>query len=193
MLHEIERGLTGTVADWKASPKNFRELVEAHQARVYSIVYRILQNAESAEETAQDVFLALYRNLERIESEDHLRAWLRRVAVQRATDACRRRASRPDVFGEEFREEEGAGTLSNGDAARSAREFRRAAHVERLLTVLSPEQRAIVLLRYQEDMTPTEIAATIPMPLATVKSHLRRGLQRLREEAGRQEKEVLHG
>lgn len=181
------------MTDWKASPENFRDLVEAHQSRVYSIAYRILQNPETAEEVAQDVFLALYRNLERIESEDHLRAWLRRVAVQRATDACRRRASRADFFAEEFREEDGAGACADGGAVRNGQDFRRAAHVERLLTVLSPEQRAIVLLRYQEDMTPAEIAATLSMPLATVKSHLRRGLQRLREEAGRQEKEVLHG
>jgi RNA polymerase sigma-70 factor (ECF subfamily) len=185
---EIKRIVTG----WKASPENFRDFIEAHQSRVFSIAYRILQNVESAEEVAQDVFFALYRNLERIESEEHLRAWLRRVAVQRATDACRRRAYRADSSGEEFREDTFI-DLPNGPDAQDGRVVSRAAQVERLLAILSPEQRGIMLLRYQEDMTPTEIAATLSMPLATVKSHLRRGLQRLRENAGCQEKEVLRG
>ena len=51
----------------------------------------------AAEEVAQDVFLALYRDLDRVQSQEHLLAWLRRVTVHRATDAYRRRASRVDL------------------------------------------------------------------------------------------------
>ena len=69
----------------------FREIVEAHQSRVFSIAYRVLGDRGTAEEVAQDVFLELYRALDEIASDEHLIAWLRRVAVHRATDALRRR------------------------------------------------------------------------------------------------------
>ena len=69
----------------------FREIVEAHQSRVFSIAYRVLGDRGTAEEVAQDVFLELYRAFDGIASDEHLIAWLRRVAVHRATDALRRR------------------------------------------------------------------------------------------------------
>lgn len=77
--------------------QEFRAIVERHQARVFSIAFRILGESGAAEEVAQDVFLELYRSLGRLESEEHLIAWLRRVACHRATDALRRRASRADT------------------------------------------------------------------------------------------------
>lgn len=88
--------------------EDFRTLVETHQSRVYSIAVRILQDPGAAEEVAQDVFLALYRNLDAIQCEAHLVNWLRRVTVQRATDACRRRAVRLDFGAEEFLEDGGS-------------------------------------------------------------------------------------
>jgi RNA polymerase sigma-70 factor (ECF subfamily) len=161
---------------------------------VYSIAYRILGDGGLAEEVAQDVFLALYRDLDRDEdmfqSDEHMLAWLRRVAVHRALDAHRRRASRVDSIAEEFQEER---TLvsrpQNGDASSLAA----ASRVEQLVRSLPSAQRAIVLLRYQEDMLPAEIAAALSMPVATVKSHLQRALKLLRTKAERQGKEVAHG
>jgi len=175
----------------KISPQDFRDLVEAHQSRVYSIAYRILQDRGTAEEVAQDVFLALYRNLERIESSEHLLAWLRRVAVQRATDACRHRASRVDFAADEFREDRLDASVPpdrNGSAATSG-----LSHVEQLVTSLPPMQRVVVLLRYQEDMLPAEIAALLSMPMGTVKSNLQRALKLLQIKLERQRKEVIHG
>ncbi len=171
--------------------QDFRELVEAHQSRVYSIAYRILQDRGTAEEVAQDVFLALYRNLNKIESGEHLLAWLRRVAVQRATDACRYRVSRPDMAADEFREDrmENCVAINHGGIASMSE----ATPITLLIGTLPPTQRAIILLRYQEDMLPAEIAALLSMPLGTVKSNLQRALKMLRTKAERQGKEVLHG
>ena len=58
-----------------------------------------------------------------------------------------------------------------------------AARLEQLLATLPEPQRAALVLRYQEDLTPEEIAATLDAPLATVKSHLQRGLKLLRAKA----------
>jgi RNA polymerase sigma-70 factor, ECF subfamily len=154
------------------STLEFREIVEAHQARVYSIAYRILGDRGTAEEVAQDVFLELYRALSGIASDEHLTAWLRRVTVHRATDALRRRP----------RALYGAAEFADWMAKLSheAASFALASEVEKLLLTLPPTQRAVILLRYQEDLTPPEIAQVLAMPLATVKSHLQRALKSLR-------------
>lgn len=161
-----------------ASPDAFRDVVERHQARVFSIAFRILGDSGAAEEVAQDVFLELHRSLRRIESEEHLAAWLRRVACHRATDALRRRAARADSVAEEYQD---------GMALRPAvRDFIPVMNrVEQLLLTLPPAQRSVMLLRYQEDLEPEDIAIELGMPLATVRSHLQRALKLLREKAQR--------
>ncbi len=68
-----------------------------------------------------------------------------------------------------------------------------ALRVGRLLATLPEAQRAALVLRYQEDLTPEEIAATLGAPLATVKSHLQRGLKLLRAKAAIHLKEYVRG
>ena len=65
--------------------------------------------------------------------------------------------------------------------------------MEQLLLTLSPAQRTVVLLRYQEDMEPEDIALELAMPQATVRSHLQRGLKLLRDKADRTLKEYIRG
>ena len=153
----------------------FREIVEAHQSRVYSIAYRVLGDRGTAEEVAQDVFLELYRAFDAIASDEHLAAWLRRVTVHRATDALRRR---PRTLHGAAEFEDWMAETPKGDGP-----FPLASEIERLVLALPPAQRAVVLLRYKEDLPPGEIAETLAMPLATVKSHLQRALKAMRARA----------
>jgi RNA polymerase sigma-70 factor (ECF subfamily) len=182
------------VASISSSKDGFRDIVERHQSRVYSIAFRILGDCGTAEEVAQDVFLALYRNLDRLQSQQHLLAWLRRVTIHRATDAYRRRANRVDYAADEFCEErmrlDGFGsTASQGAFEPNGL----STSIEQMVASLPPAQRAVLLLRYQEDLMPTEISDLLSMPLGTVKSHLQRALKLLRTKASRQRKEVVHG
>ena len=182
-----------SVASISPSRDGFRDIVERHQSRVYSIAYRILGDSGAAEEVAQDVFLALYRDLDRLQSQEHLLAWLRRVTVHRATDAYRRRACRADFAADEFCEENthlGTGFAVSPGVCKPAD---MPTSIEQMIASLPPAQRTVVLLRYQEDLMPTEISALLSMPLGTVKSHLQRALKLLRSKASRQPKEVVHG
>ncbi len=164
----------------------FREIVELHQSRVYSIAYRILGDGGTAEEVAQDVFLQLYGAMDSITSEEHLMAWLRRVAVHRATDAWRRRPRA--LYHASELQEKTAQTLSHDSSSLLP------SYVEKLLLSLPATQRAVVLLRYQEDLLPDEIADVLEMPIATVKSHLQRALKLLRSKAEHSRKECArHG
>jgi RNA polymerase sigma-70 factor (ECF subfamily) len=168
------------------SPHQFRQIVERHQARVYSIAFRITGDSGVAEEVAQDVFLELHRNLRRLESEHHVSAWLRRVACHRATDALRRRAARADSIAEEYQDGRSPQPV--------LREFIPLMNrVEQLLLTLPPAQRSVMLLRYQEDLEPEDIALELAMPLATVRSHLHRAIKMLREKAQRTLKEYSRG
>ena len=86
----------------------FRGLVEMHQRMVFSIALRVTGEYGVAEEVAQDTFLALFRSEDRLENADHVRFWLRRVTVHRATDALRSRKRRPEAVAEEWLEEQHA-------------------------------------------------------------------------------------
>ena len=167
----------------------FRRLVETHQRMVFSLALRVTGEYGTAEEVAQDAFLELYRAVERLESEDHVRFWLRRVTVNRATDALRRRAVRPEAAAEEFMEEHHVADGVDGDGA--AMNAAVVARLEELLQGLPEAMRVAIVLRYQEEMSPDEIAKLLGQPVATVKSHLQRGLQLLRRKAAVTMKEYV--
>jgi RNA polymerase sigma-70 factor, ECF subfamily len=149
----------------------FRELIHAYQDTVYSLALRMLKVPEDAEELAQDVFVSAHRHLGKIASEAHLLFWLRRTVCHRAIDRIRRRPADPplplDATAEIAAPEAGADPLLE----RCLRE---------LVLQLPAVPRAVVLLRYQEDLDPQEIARTLGAPLNTVKSHLKRSLALLR-------------
>jgi RNA polymerase sigma-70 factor (ECF subfamily) len=163
----------------------FRRLVEVHQRMVFSLALRVTGEYGTAEEVAQDAFLELFRTGDRLESEDHVRFWLRRVTVHRATDALRRRKTRPEAAAEEWTEEE---FVEENPEAVSAAVL---ALLEELLKGLPEAMRVAVVLRYQEEMLPGEIAVLLGQPVATVKSNLQRGLQLLRRKAAVTMKEFV--
>jgi RNA polymerase sigma-70 factor (ECF subfamily) len=166
----------------------FRRLVETHQRMVFSLALRVTGEYGVAEEVAQDAFLELFRAGEGLEGADHVRFWLRRVTVHRATDALRRRAVRPEAAAEEWMEEaHSAGGAEDGAALNVAV----VARLEELLQTLPESMRVVVVLRYQEEMLPDEIAKLLGQPVATVKSNLQRGLQLLRRKAAVTMKEYV--
>jgi len=164
---------------------DFEQLVDEHQSMVFSLAYRMTGDRGLAEEVAQDVFLELDRNLRKIESPLHANHWLRRVAMSRSADALRRRRVRSMDMWVEIEEQHGAIFEERLSPLGS--------RVETLLATLPEAQRAALVLRYQEDLTPEEIATTLDAPLATVKSHLQRGLKLLRAKAATHLKEYVRG
>ena len=107
-----------------------------------------------------------------------MRFWLRKVTVHRATDALRRQAHRPESHAEEWMDD----ATSDGDGgARLGTVLE--ARLEELLGSLPEQMRVAVVLRYQEEMLPEEIAKLLGQPMATVKSNLQRGLVMLRRKA----------
>lgn len=143
---------------------------------VYSIAWRFLRDRGLAEEVAQEVFLSLHRNLRRIESPAHALSWLRKVAAQRAIDEGRKRLRRPGIALE---------LVAEPAAGGAARDVMLGETLRRLVATLPEAPRMVMVLRYQEDLDPSEIAETLSMPVSTVKSHLQRSLALLREKLER--------
>lgn len=166
--------------DWAAK---LEELIDENQSMVYSIALRMTGDCGLAEEIAQDVFLELDQNLGRFESADHARFWLRRVSMNRSTDAMRRRKVRRIDRWVELDDSHAAG--------RDEMDSPLGTRVEILLAGLPEQQRSALIMRYQEGQSAEEIAAMMGAPTATVKSWLQRGLKSLRERAHTQLSEFV--
>ena len=156
--------------------RTFAGVLRANQAMVFSIAYHFLRDRSAAEEVAQDVFLELYRKLDELESDAHIGFWLRRVASHRCIDYLRRRKYHPIVALQDVSEPSVSG--EPGDVLLNQK-------VQDLIATLPEKPRIVMVLRYQEDLMPEEIARVLDMPVRTVKSHLQRSLAMLREKITR--------
>ena len=159
-----------------ASGLDFASLVRQHQAMVFSIAWHLLRDRAVAEELAQDVFLSLHQHFAELESPEHIVFWLRRVTSNRALDVARRRQRRPMVSLESSPEP--VAVTPGGDPLLGTA-------LKKLVAALPEKARAIVVLRYQEDLDPAEIARVLGIPVGTVKSQLQRALALLREKLSR--------
>ena len=155
---------SGSVPDLEAL---FRE----HWPRAHRAAYLVVGDAAAAEDIAQEAFLSAVRALDRFDSRRPFEPWLHRIVVNRAIDWARARALRAEVGGEALAdhaaETEHVGNPYSEPTASA-------------LGSLSPEHRAVIVLRHLLDYTPGEIAAMLEIPRGTVNSRLRRGLDRLR-------------
>jgi RNA polymerase sigma-70 factor, ECF subfamily len=146
---------------------------------MFRAAYLIVQDAASAEDVAQEAFLAAIGALDRFDLRRPLGPWLHRIAVNRAIDLVRVRQLRREVGGEAV---EGLGERERREL--SGRAFAGqgaplADQVAAAVAALPLEQRAVVVMRYLLDDTPGEIARALELPRGTVNSRLRRGLDRL--------------
>lgn len=155
---------------------DFDALLAENQSMVFSIAWHFLRDHSAAEELAQDVFLALHRNLGAIESPEHAKFWLRKVTSQRCIDRTRRHWWQREVKMSDSIET--ASQESERDPLLSAR-------LEKLVASLPEKLRIAVILRYQEDLEPMEIAEILKIPVRTVKGHLQRAIELLREKESR--------
>lgn len=172
---------TVSIADRpQAATADFADIVRRYQSMVFSIARHFLGDPSAAEELAQDVFLQLHSNLKNLESDDHVRFWLRKVTAHRCIDHRRRR--RPPQLSLEDAPEPSV-PENSADPLLAKR-------LRRYVGSLPEKPRLVMILRYQEDMLPDDIAEVLGMPIATVKSHLQRSLATLREKVMRTMGEV---
>ncbi|HEY7466786.1 MAG TPA: sigma-70 family RNA polymerase sigma factor [Dehalococcoidia bacterium] len=170
----------------------FNELVVEYQALVYNVCYRMLGQAQAAEDAAQEAFVSAWRNIGTLRGEA-FRPWVLRIAANLCRDELRRRVRRPssslDVALEAGVPEPPDEDPLPEDTALNA-ELR--AGLDAALAALPDDQRTAIVLCDVDGLDYSEIAAVMKTSLGTVKSRIARGRLRLREALLRQP-ELLPG
>ncbi len=157
----ISGALAGCEADLEV-------LFHRHWPRAYRAAFLIVHDHAAAEDIAQEAFLAAVRRLDRFDHRRRFGPWLSAIVANRAIDWVRARAARHET-----------GHEPTEPTAAPEPQSRYSQEVLGALATLSPEHRAVVVLRYVLEFTPGEIARALELPRGTVNSRLRRGLDAL--------------
>ncbi|HWW32025.1 MAG TPA: sigma-70 family RNA polymerase sigma factor [Steroidobacteraceae bacterium] len=147
----------------------FSELVWRRQSWLRNLLRRLCRDPALADDLAQQVFLKAWRALPQLRAPGAFGAWLRRLAINVWLGELRAAAPEESLS----RPEEIAVTVFAPAAAEQL-------DLDRALAKLTRSERLCVVLAYSEEMSHGEISAATGLPLGTVKSHVRRGAQRLR-------------
>lgn len=172
-------------AIWIAQAQQGREeaftcLVEVYQTHVYNLCYRMLGEAEAAEDAAQETFLRAYQHLHRYDRSRPFATWLLSIAAHYCIDRLRRRRlptlSLDGQRGEDGPEwPDGNAPLPEDELIRSEQRYR----IQALLAHLEPTDGAAIVLRYWYDASEAEIAEALNLTISAVKSRLHRARRRL--------------
>jgi len=165
----------------------FAELVEAYQRPVYNLCYRMLGEAGEAEDAAQESFLRAYRGMRRYDPARSFSTWLLAIASHHCIDQLRRRRLPVDSLEELEPWEEIPDTGPGPEKAATLREGRETARA--LLARLGPQDRAVVVLRYWDELSTEEIAEALSLTVKAVKSRLHRARKQMAESWLRNEPE----
>jgi RNA polymerase sigma-70 factor (ECF subfamily) len=165
----------------------YAELVRRYQGRLFSVVLRVLDNAEDAADVVQDTFVSAYQSLGSFKGDAEFFTWLYRIAFNTAISAKRKR--KPTTSLEGRREQDGGSGQNGIDPADRGRDNFPGANLERTddekmladaIRRLSEEHRAVLVLKDLEGFRYDEIAAVIGVPVGTVRSRLNRARLELR-------------
>ena len=153
---------------------------DRHSRLLYSLALRIVRQQADAEDVLQDVFAQVWRQAERYDSSrGTVIGWLVTLTRSRALDRLRRARVRPQASGDERLGREVPDESPGVDLALVSEE--QAEAVRAALTALPENQRVPLELAYYEGLSQAEIAATLDVPLGTIKTRMRQALIRLRD------------
>ena len=170
----------------------FRELIRRYQRPVFSLIYRMVRDRETAEDLAQETFVKVLNAIDTYRPEHKFSSWIFKIANNTAIDQLRRKEldtlsleGAPDAV---TPERQAATALQIGSGGESpleeieAREL--GAQIEAAIGKLRPEYRACIILRHVEGRPYEEIAEILGLPLGTVKTYIHRARGELRELLG---------
>lgn len=162
----------------------FEQLVARYESRVYTIAYRFTGNYADASDLAQEAFIRVYRSISSFRGESSLLTWLTRVVTNVCKDELRRRAKHKIVSIDEMAEK---GQVSEPETRQKPleeavlkKEWQE--EVQQILSSLTYEHRAVIIMRDIQGYSYEEIAAILECSLGTVKSRLNRARQILKNK-----------
>lgn len=183
----------------------FAELVARYQRRAYAVALGMVHNHDDALDVVQDAFVKAHRNLPGFQGKSSFYTWLYRIVVNLCIDRGRSRSRRPQVEFDETYEREQAASVgvdvlpsrSDADPIRNMKRRELGQQLEKALSSLSDNHRAILLLREVDGCSYEQIAETLDISKGTVMSrlfHARKNMQKeLRPYLGLEEGQGLDG
>jgi RNA polymerase sigma-70 factor (ECF subfamily) len=161
----------------------FGELVRRYQDRLYNTVYRLVDNAEDAQDVVQDAFLSAYQALDSFKGDSLFFTWLYRIAVNTAISLKRRQRV---VISMDAGREDG-GTIEPVDGSEYARpgyaleQVEQEQRIQQALQRLSLEHRAVLVMKDMEGQKYETMAEILQVPIGTIRSRLHRARIELRD------------
>ncbi|HJV47077.1 MAG TPA: RNA polymerase sigma factor SigW [Bacillota bacterium] len=167
----------------------FAELVELYKDRVFQVTLRMVGNTQEAEDIAQETFLRVYSNLEHYDPSYKFSTWIFRIATNLSIDHLRKRKQTYSLD----KEMEGTDGLDLherlADPTKGPEEILLSGElqgqVQSAIETLSPKYKSIMILRYLEDLSLTEISDIVKLPISTIKTRIHRGREALKKRLKR--------
>jgi RNA polymerase sigma-70 factor (sigma-E family) len=150
----------------------FEEYMAARQPSLLRTAYLLTGDRHAAEDLVQTAFAKLYLSWDRVQRREHLDGYVRRILVNEHNSLWRRAWKRREITTDELPERVGVPDRPDHGERSALWEF---------VQTLPRKQRAVVILRYYEDLSEAEVAATLGISVGTVKSQSSRALAALRE------------
>ncbi|WP_280749314.1 sigma-70 family RNA polymerase sigma factor [Parabacteroides sp. PF5-9] len=150
----------------------FACLLDKYSLQVYTLIVRIVQNREDAEELAQDVFLKVFKNLSSFKGDSSFSTWIYRIAYNTAVSEMRKKRYEFLAIDEQL-----INNASENDIAEALNQTDANEQVEQLesaLALLPPDERALILLYYMQQKSTEEIASIAELTVSNVKTKLYR-------------------
>jgi RNA polymerase sigma-70 factor (ECF subfamily) len=176
----------------KGSEAAYRELLTRYERPVFSLIFRMVRDRETAEDLAQETFIKVLNNLDRYSPEFKFSSWLFKIANNLTIDHLRRRRvdtisieGAPDAVTADSAKATSISVVSANESPLEELESRElGTAIERAIGKLRPEYRACIMLRHVEDKSYEEIAEIVKLPLGTVKTYIHRARHELRAALG---------
>ncbi len=170
----------------RGDTRAFDALITTHRERVYMIAQHILRNSEEALDVTQETFLRAWKNLARFDGAATLGSWLSRIATNASIDLVRRRNAHPQTeIDSAPMAIDAASRTTPSQPASPADSLDRAEireRFQRALATLSPDHRAVIVLKEIEDLSYQEIADSVGCSIGTVMSRLFYARKKLQNE-----------
>jgi len=162
----------------------FGELIRRYQDRLFNTVFRLVNNAEDAQDIVQESFLSAYQSLESFKGDSQFFTWLYRIAVNTAMSMKRRRKETVSI---ETGRDANQGIVEPHDPSESSRPSHALeqqeldVRIQQALQRMTPEHRAVLILKDMEGQKYEEMAEILQVPVGTIRSRLHRARIELKE------------
>ena len=172
----------------EGSKADFGKLVNQYYEMVYSVAYGVLRHSETSRDVTQEVFMKAYRDIGKFAGQSKFKTWLYRITVNAAIDKTRQRRPMESLDATDVSDDEDRPAVIITEKGPGPRDLTAQSELRQILEKaigqLSPEHRAVMVLREWQDLSYEEIAETLGVQVGTVMSRIFYARKKLAEILG---------